>query len=128
MIDALLCSNVCFYFLFFFFSSRRRHTRLTCDWSSDVCSSDLNGYIVTSRGGDWLTQLGVGQLVQINLGRDDQVQPGEFLTVFRDVTLGIPQRQVLGEVAVLTAESHTATAKIVLMRQPKKVGDRVEVR
>src|SRR5690242_20857462 len=27
--------------LFFFFSSRRRHTRLTCDWSSDVCSSDL---------------------------------------------------------------------------------------
>src|SRR3954466_3027324 len=24
----------------FFFSSRRRHTRLSCDWSSDVCSSD----------------------------------------------------------------------------------------
>src|SRR5690242_21253186 len=31
---------ICFFF-FFFFSSRRRHTRLTCDWSSDVCSSDL---------------------------------------------------------------------------------------
>src|SRR6267142_5257308 len=28
-------------YFFFFFSSRRRHTRLTCDWSSDVCSSDL---------------------------------------------------------------------------------------
>src|SRR6266480_3603061 len=28
-------------FVLFFFSSRRRHTRLTCDWSSDVCSSDL---------------------------------------------------------------------------------------
>src|SRR5690242_21141609 len=27
--------------VYFFFSSRRRHTRLTCDWSSDVCSSDL---------------------------------------------------------------------------------------
>src|SRR2546426_8870693 len=27
--------------LFFFFSSRRRHTRLLGDWSSDVCSSDL---------------------------------------------------------------------------------------
>src|SRR5260370_40456015 len=25
----------------FFFSSRRRHTRFKCDWSSDVCSSDL---------------------------------------------------------------------------------------
>src|SRR6266542_5104642 len=26
----------------FFFSSRRRHTRCYRDWSSDVCSSDLN--------------------------------------------------------------------------------------
>src|SRR2546430_7137771 len=31
-IDCLFC---------FFFSSRRRHTRFDCDWSSDVCSSDL---------------------------------------------------------------------------------------
>src|SRR5438132_239771 len=30
---------ICFFF--FFFSSRRRHTRSLCDWSSDVCSSDL---------------------------------------------------------------------------------------
>src|SRR5260221_9424997 len=29
------------YDLHFFFSSRRRHTRSLCDWSSDVCSSDL---------------------------------------------------------------------------------------
>src|SRR3712207_7746038 len=29
-------------YLFFFFSSRRRHTRYWRDWSSDVCSSDLN--------------------------------------------------------------------------------------
>src|SRR5260221_10554406 len=29
------------YFFVFFFSSRRRHTRSLCDWSSDVCSSDL---------------------------------------------------------------------------------------
>src|SRR5260370_3670327 len=28
--------------MFFFFSSRRRHTIFKCDWSSDVCSSDLN--------------------------------------------------------------------------------------
>src|SRR5260370_33431359 len=26
----------------FFFSSRRGHTRFKCDWSSDVCSSDLS--------------------------------------------------------------------------------------
>src|SRR5256886_9184893 len=30
------CTSLCF-----FFSSRRRHTRFDCDWSSDVCSSDL---------------------------------------------------------------------------------------
>src|SRR5260370_15108068 len=29
----------------FFFSSRRRHTRFKCDWSSDVCSSDLRRFI-----------------------------------------------------------------------------------
>src|SRR5947209_14687988 len=32
----------CFCFFFFFFSSRRRHTRYWRDWSSDVCSSDLD--------------------------------------------------------------------------------------
>src|SRR2546421_7854202 len=31
----------CFVCCFFFFSSRRRHTRSDRDWSSDVCSSDL---------------------------------------------------------------------------------------
>src|SRR2546427_6957797 len=30
------------FIFFFFFSSRRRHTRFDCDWSSDVCSSDLS--------------------------------------------------------------------------------------
>src|SRR5689334_1329827 len=43
----LLFLVICFFFVnifflfFFFFSSRRRHTRWNCDWSSDVCSSDL---------------------------------------------------------------------------------------
>src|SRR5256886_8967279 len=35
------------FFCFFFFSSRRRHTRFDCDWSSDVCSSDLAGAAAT---------------------------------------------------------------------------------
>src|SRR5438034_4577883 len=37
----LLNGFVLLYLFFFFFSSRRRHTRSLCDWSSDVCSSDL---------------------------------------------------------------------------------------
>src|SRR2546429_3681292 len=32
------------YVFVFFFSSRRRHTRCSRDWSSDVCSSDLQGW------------------------------------------------------------------------------------
>src|SRR5260221_10620955 len=35
---------MCDVVFFFFFSSRRRHTRSLCDWSSDVCSSDLDRF------------------------------------------------------------------------------------
>src|SRR5690606_18151675 len=38
------------FIFFFFFSSRRRHTRFSRDWSSDVCSSDLNGKAVRFAG------------------------------------------------------------------------------
>src|SRR5205085_6607688 len=34
------------FIVLFFFSSRRRHTRFDCDWSSDVCSSDLGSPIL----------------------------------------------------------------------------------
>src|SRR2546430_12431214 len=42
-LDIIVCREVVIVLprLFFFFSSRRRHTRFDCDWSSDVCSSDL---------------------------------------------------------------------------------------
>src|SRR5260221_1440440 len=38
---------------FFFFSSRRRHTRSLCDWSSDVCSSDLSTMRYDKSGEGW---------------------------------------------------------------------------
>src|SRR5260370_12619910 len=50
---------------FFFFSSRRRHTRFKCDWSSDVCSSDLQwlAYVTwSSAGGDiWKVRASGGE-------------------------------------------------------------------
>src|SRR3712207_589842 len=58
-------------YFFFFFSSRRRHTRYWRDWSSDVCSSDLDAEIITAtlepppdRLGvtHWSTRLLAGQL------------------------------------------------------------------
>src|SRR6266567_3388081 len=50
------------YFVFFFFSSRRRHTRFDCDWSSDVCSSDLA--LVSGDAGVGKTRL-VGELTPL---------------------------------------------------------------
>src|SRR6476661_5493054 len=77
---------------FFFFSSRRRHTAFKCDWSSDVCSSDLPlpvvGVLVggeTADGKDDVGQrprqrAGVGGGIPGGGGRaepDGQVRPHE---------------------------------------------------
>src|SRR2546427_4420 len=40
---AVILALMMYTYIVFFFSSRRRHTRFDCDWSSDVCSSDLAG-------------------------------------------------------------------------------------
>src|SRR5215471_18808956 len=43
---------VLIYVFFFFFSSRRRHTRSLRDWSSDVCSSDLETSVLGQLSGE----------------------------------------------------------------------------
>src|SRR2546426_7326523 len=44
-VSAVIYAQLCIIIIFFFFfSSRRRHTRLQGDWSSDVCSSDLEDH------------------------------------------------------------------------------------
>src|SRR2546430_6905109 len=43
----------------FFFSSRRRHTRFDCDWSSDVCSSDLQRFVI--HGVPWDSYVAIGE-------------------------------------------------------------------
>src|SRR3712207_7379375 len=57
--------------VFFFFSSRRRHTRYWRDWSSDVCSSDLQLAAIAlppaSAADTWLTT----KLTQIREDRAD---------------------------------------------------------
>src|SRR2546422_4829730 len=51
---------------FFFFSSRRRHTRCSRDWSSDVCSSDLDhevrerDYFFIASFAAWGVWVGIG--------------------------------------------------------------------
>src|SRR2546430_6607328 len=76
---------------FFFFSSRRRHTRFDCDWSSDVCSSDLGhgcagpgGNVVDEHGqpggvgdrGEVSLERGLGRLVVIGSHYEQAVNPG----------------------------------------------------
>src|SRR5256886_12417460 len=53
----------------FFFSSRRRHTRFDCDWSSDVCSSDLSIPAVSRIAFVWGGMGGIGSAICRRLGR-----------------------------------------------------------
>src|SRR5438046_1241930 len=87
--------------LLFFFSSRRRHTRLVSDWSSDVCSSDLDKGALPGGEGcfgflDLALQLGNRQLVGMPaLGLvllQDQLQ----LLAHR-LELALVAREALGE-------------------------------
>src|SRR2546430_3575187 len=55
---------------FFFFSSRRRHTRFDCDWSSDVCSSDLGAAGERERLRHELTELSVTHHEHAVVGAD----------------------------------------------------------
>jgi hypothetical protein len=92
----------------------------------DPPSGRTSGYIVESRG--WIEGLVEGVLVQIDLGRDQQIEPGDFLTVFRPSPRRDQPRMVLGEIGILTTESRTATGVILRARREMLVGDQVELR
>ncbi|MGZ7040474.1 MAG: LysM peptidoglycan-binding domain-containing protein [Thermoanaerobaculia bacterium] len=87
-----------------------------------------NNAVIVAAAKDESLALGVGDLIQINIGRDDQLQPGDFLTVFRESPVAGQPRQVLGEIGVLTTENRTSTAKIVAMRRAMVIGDLLERR
>src|SRR5438309_4028952 len=83
----------------FFFSSRRRHTRWNCDWSSDVCSSDLEFHVRLQEMLD-----DVKLLASRNVGIDRQhVGGASALRLEREETLVAPYvedgfpSQVLGK-------------------------------
>src|SRR5690606_40980553 len=52
-----------FRFVVFFFSSRRRHTRFSRDWSSDVCSSDLEMSLSAEMMGNVSMAAFIGQMI-----------------------------------------------------------------
>src|SRR5476649_2284031 len=71
---------------FFFFSSRRRHTRSLCDWSSDVCSSDLPPMSSSLK----CSSLKIGAPLQIG----DITIPGRVLTAPMTGVSDLPFRRI----------------------------------
>lgn len=91
-----------------------------------IPSNRSNGYIVKAK--DYQFSLGEGSVVEVNVGFEDAVEPGDFLTVYRPNEIEGQPRLVLGEIGVLTSEPHSATGKIVRMRYSMTVGDQVELK
>src|SRR2546430_3022193 len=100
----------------FFFSSRRRHTRFDCDWSSDVCSSDLtdlahrmeNLLDVQRRGARPATD----ELLQLLFRARDALE--------RAVELSVVGRERELDVAAIVADLEQAAARLA----PARPGDR----
>src|SRR2546430_16077653 len=70
----------------FFFSSRRRHTRFDCDWSSDVCSSDLTIFddpdaakYVWGIGFHWYEDWSGGQQMYGNVALVNRLYPDKHI-------------------------------------------------
>jgi hypothetical protein len=74
-----------------------------------------------------LDQISLGQdhVVFIDRGEADDVYPGDIFTIYRTNKPAMPP-VVLGELAVLSVQDHTALAKIIASRFPIYLGDRLE--
>src|SRR5260370_3305277 len=68
-----------------FFSSRRRDTRFKCDWSSDVCSSDLEDIIRYNRASK-VYQVDVGDYGRVTAANHEKNEITVNLTDGRELT------------------------------------------
>src|SRR5256885_13083113 len=85
----------------FFFSSRRRHTRLQGDWSSDVCSSDLQASAVD------VVYLVVGKMTSLLAG----IHPGEHLEVWGPLGNGFPDLKGVSHVGLVARSEERRVGK-----------------
>src|SRR5260370_32951257 len=87
---------------FFFFSSRRRHTRFKCDWSSDVCSSDLARLIKThfGVGGETVTAMVQERTSDgIELLQDTEIDDSEVAQMAQEASVVKLVNEILVEAA-----------------------------
>ena len=119
-----------------------------------VSPDKTTGYIVHVK--DNQERAGSGQLVDIDLGFDDGLKPGDFLTVYlpsepfdkapkvqysyqwrnrrfqtpklwKDSNNNLPPVKVIGQMVIIFAEKKTATAKILHSVREIEIGDSVVV-
>ncbi len=92
----------------------------------DPPSGRVIGRIVETK--DRAIPVGTDSVVFIDLGEEDGLFPGDFLTVFRSRGDSGEIRTLLGEVAVLFTKGRTSVAKVTSMVDTMGVGDFVEVK
>src|SRR5690349_22102328 len=102
--------------VFFFFSSRRRHTRSLRDWSSDVCSSDLEalGQQRGQVGGDELGELRGIRERRVRgaiVGADAREQPLEPVVAALGALEVDELRDVGGEVPLVLEARHVLAGR-----------------
>lgn len=105
------------------------------DVSLKIADKDMQGYIVATRTGN--NFVGAGDVVYLDLGRKQGIEPGNFLYVVRDVDIdhrfdfgstGKLPVEVLGAVVVVEIAEQTSTALIVKSIDTLCKGDRVELK
>jgi nucleoid-associated protein YgaU len=116
-------------------------------------SSKPSGYVV--HASDNMERVGTGYLVDIDLGYEDGLKPGDFLKLYlpaepydkyrkvkydyqwnnrrfqsleeRRDDRSLPPAKIIGQLVVLTTERHTATAKVIYAVREITVGTQVEL-
>lgn len=92
----------------------------------DAPSGKVTGHIVEVK--DRATPVGTDSVVFLDLGEEDGLYPGDFLTVFRARNDSGTIRTLLGEVAVLWTKGRTCVAKVTSMVDYMGTGDFVEMK
>ncbi|HYN42725.1 MAG TPA: hypothetical protein VE129_13160, partial [Thermoanaerobaculia bacterium] len=87
----------------------------------DAPSGKVTGHIVEVK--DRATPVGTDSVVFLDLGEEDGLYPGDFLTVFRKRNDSGTIRTLLGEAAVLWTKGRTCVAKVTSMVDYMGAGD-----
>lgn len=101
----------------------RRHRMRPANMPSPA--EDLVGAPIIARSEDRVVSMGQGNLVYVDRGAQEDVLPGDVFTIYRLSERGNPP-VVVGELAILSAEDHTALGRILESRYAVYVGDLLE--